>query len=244
MFAGANVDAIDDIGYTPLMNSSSAGYALVANALIQAKCNCNIFTQSGLSALHIACKSSSTCIIQLLLMAGSNVNCVTDQGQSPLSMTVQYGTTQDVQVLLLSCTYADPNILSHLQSLQTPLYTIMKRGYFTMGKTLVIAGYNGIREVKQYMCETTSDDNINVLDLSSSDRESHHFLTHDALHPPSLQHLSRLKIRFYLNFNIWKKSLQLGLPKSLSNFVCFDDLYHPLQLNTEYARLYNFLEPY
>ena len=238
---GANVNQRDEFGYTALMAGSSAGYPLVVKAILQARCDPNLQSVTGLTALHVASKAGETCIIQLLLLAGATTHQTNNHGETPLSFAIQHGCTEDVEALLLGCTYTDPNWLHLSQRSQLPLYNVMKRGHFCICQTLVLAGYKCIEELHQYFAELTSsrskDDDLGVsndLELSTSERDSYYFLSHDALQPASLQNLTRLRIRKLLNFNIWTKSSQLGLPQKLESYICFGDLYKPPQLQTDY----------
>lgn len=82
--AGANVNAKDKEGWTPLMFAANKGYPEIAKILITAGADVNAKDKDGNTALMRASSSGSTETVRLLLAAGADVNEKNDAGVTAL----------------------------------------------------------------------------------------------------------------------------------------------------------------
>ena len=81
---GADPNAKNHDGSTPLILAAWAGHMETVQYLIQRGANVNAKTESGHTALTRACMNGHADIAQLLLKNGANPNCETSQGFTPL----------------------------------------------------------------------------------------------------------------------------------------------------------------
>src|SRR5215469_4185627 len=96
--AGANVNAANDLGVTPLALASSSA---VANRLLVAGANPNLVTTAGVSPLMNAALAGRTDIVQALLEHGADVNAQEKtRGQTALMWAVSERHPDTVRVLL------------------------------------------------------------------------------------------------------------------------------------------------
>ncbi|CAF2152899.1 unnamed protein product [Rotaria magnacalcarata] len=97
---GADVDAPDAYGYTPLMNASMLGRVDIVNALIESGADIQRKGQFGYTALHAAAQSGYLDVVQALVTYGASVNCKNDDGDIPLILAVR-GTHAEIIDYLL-----------------------------------------------------------------------------------------------------------------------------------------------
>jgi uncharacterized protein len=96
--AGANVNATNDLGVTPLALASSGA---IANRLLAAGANPNLVTTAGVSPLMNAARAGSTDIVTALLEHGADVNAQEKtRGQTALMWAVSERHPDTVRVLL------------------------------------------------------------------------------------------------------------------------------------------------
>lgn len=84
MRTGADINACDAYGYTPLMNAAMLGRLDVVKALIDAGADIQKRGQFGYTALHAAAQSGHLDVVQALVKFGASVNCKNDDGDIPL----------------------------------------------------------------------------------------------------------------------------------------------------------------
>lgn len=81
---GADINAPDAYGYTPLMNAAMLGRYDVVAALIDAGADIQKKGQFGYTALHAAAQNGHLDVVQALVKYGASVNCKNDDGDIPL----------------------------------------------------------------------------------------------------------------------------------------------------------------
>jgi len=107
--AGANVNATDKDGTTPLMHAACAdrrfketveAYRLRnLNVLLQNGADVNTKNNRGLSALHYAARLGVPSVNKLLLEAGANPTAKTNDGKTPADMAKEAGYDDVVAIL-------------------------------------------------------------------------------------------------------------------------------------------------
>jgi ankyrin repeat protein len=81
---GADINATDAYGYTPLMNAAMLGRVDIVKALIDAGADIQKKGQFGYTALHAAAQNGHLDVVQALVKYGASVNCKNDDGDIPL----------------------------------------------------------------------------------------------------------------------------------------------------------------
>ena len=81
--AGANVNAANDLGATPLWNASTNGVA-VTKRLLEAGANPNLALLAGETPLMAAARAGQAGVVELLLAKGANPNAHGPRGQTAL----------------------------------------------------------------------------------------------------------------------------------------------------------------
>ena len=77
--AGANLEAVDLNGYTPLQFAANFANAEIVSLLVDAGANVNAVTNYGSTALHLA---ASDCV-EVLLAAGADIDVRDNSGRTP-----------------------------------------------------------------------------------------------------------------------------------------------------------------
>ncbi len=104
---GADVNAFDETGMTPLMVAVSEGRTAIAKLLVAAKADVNLAAQDGTTPLMRAASANRREAMQLLVTSGANVNAKNAGGMTAL-MVAAFGGYADAVRMLLS-NKADPN---------------------------------------------------------------------------------------------------------------------------------------
>ena len=234
---GADVNATDEQGLTPLMTAIVAGYPLTVVALLQhADCAVNCRTITGMSALHYAARQGSYGTVQLLLQHGADPTFTTHYGScSPLSLAVQNGHTEVVQTLVLGCAFVDVNVYAKSDDVRMPVYESLESCRSVTAKLLLIGGYKNIEEIHQYIAHCSSD----RFTAEASDLQQILSNSFKSVNLMALYHLCRLAVRKFLGTDIWNKAKQLPLPQKVKDYIAFSDIYQPPELNTP-MQIYNF----
>ena len=83
-YIGADINAPDAYGYTPLMNAAMLGRLKIVKALIELGADVQKKGQFGYTALHAAAQGGHLEVVQALVKYGASVNCKNDDGDIPL----------------------------------------------------------------------------------------------------------------------------------------------------------------
>ncbi len=84
IYIGADINAPDAYGYTPLMNAAMLGRLKIVKALIELGADVQKKGQFGYTALHAAAQGGHLEVVQALVKYGASVNCKNDDGDIPL----------------------------------------------------------------------------------------------------------------------------------------------------------------
>ena len=123
--AGADLEARNRDGWTPLLVSVRRGHTEIASLLLKAGANVNAKTDSGWTALHLAAENGLEDLTRQLLTLGANVHAKDlVNNESALHYAVYYGEAAIVKLLLDAG--ADPNARGYGK--YTPLSLAMKQG--------------------------------------------------------------------------------------------------------------------
>ncbi len=105
--SGADVNAFDATGMTPLMIAASEGKTAIAELLIQAGADVKLAGQDGTTALMRAASANRIDILKLLMTKGADVNMKNTGGMTALMVAAFGGYSDAVRQLIAS--KADPN---------------------------------------------------------------------------------------------------------------------------------------
>ncbi len=103
---GADVNAANEIGYTPLMSAARSYRTAVVRLLLEQGANPNAVCSDGITALHAAVGETPSLseaqveCVRYLVEAGADVDARTNAGLTPLMNAVWFGCTQSVAELL------------------------------------------------------------------------------------------------------------------------------------------------
>lgn len=98
--AGANVNAKDDYGYTPLHRAAGRSRVYIAGMLIEAGADVNASDIFGMTPLHeAAINGDAGDVASVLIEAGADVNAKDDYGKTPLHMAAERGHADMVRLL-------------------------------------------------------------------------------------------------------------------------------------------------
>jgi ankyrin repeat protein len=81
---GADVNAKDDDGWTPLFYAADEGHKEIAELFIAAGADVNAKTGRGFTPLYMAASGGHKEIVELLIAEGADVNAKSRLGQTPL----------------------------------------------------------------------------------------------------------------------------------------------------------------
>ena len=115
---GANVNAVDKNGLTPLYFAVKNNKVDLARILLDHGANIEALSMYGETPLHHAAKANFIDMAALLLQNGANVNAVDNGGETPLFWGVRYKLVNMAKLLTHFGANVDAREFSHLQ---TPL---------------------------------------------------------------------------------------------------------------------------
>jgi len=98
--AGANPNAVDRYGETPLHTAAKLEWYDNVRSLLKGGASPDIQTCHGDTPLHYAAESNTPGLIDLLLKAGADANAVNRSGETPLYIAAKLGWHDNVMSLL------------------------------------------------------------------------------------------------------------------------------------------------
>eukprot|EP00584_Thalassiosira_punctigera_P005072 CAMPEP_0172533702 /NCGR_PEP_ID=MMETSP1067-20121228/6315_1 /TAXON_ID=265564 ORGANISM="Thalassiosira punctigera, Strain Tpunct2005C2" /NCGR_SAMPLE_ID=MMETSP1067 /ASSEMBLY_ACC=CAM_ASM_000444 /LENGTH=182 /DNA_ID=CAMNT_0013318375 /DNA_START=280 /DNA_END=828 /DNA_ORIENTATION=+ len=105
---GANVNAKDNLGRTPLHCASLGGHAAVAEALLASGADNNAKNDAGSTPLLHASSMGHAVVVEALLASGADINSKNNYGRTPRDVAASKG-NNDVVVELLDKALAGSN---------------------------------------------------------------------------------------------------------------------------------------
>ena len=156
---GADVNAKDQSGRTPLIDTVSCGYAKIANELLDRGANINEEDNDGENPLLLAIAYDRVEIMQILLKKGANLNFRNRKDTSPLILAIYKENLNAVKLLIENG--ADVNLPGPHG--MTPLMMAVDKGNIDILKLLLSNGAD---------IDLKDNDGKGVLDYCNSTDES------------------------------------------------------------------------
>lgn len=136
--SGAEVNAKNEDGSTPLHSAAEWGQKFVVELLILHEADANAKTENGETPLHYSALQGRADIAELLLANGADINAIDNAKRTPLHQALRWG-KHDVAELLMS-RGADVNAKDSTGG--TPLHYAVSRDYNNIVKLLIAKGAN------------------------------------------------------------------------------------------------------
>ena len=87
--AGANLEATDRYGYSPLHHATSSKSVELVSLLVQARVNVDATGDGGVTALHLAGRRGAADCVEVLLAAGASLDArLSPSGMRPFDMAI------------------------------------------------------------------------------------------------------------------------------------------------------------
>lgn len=129
---GADVNGLDDNGFTPLMMAASEDQPEIAQLLIDKGAKVNFVNEQGWTALTEAADEGAYATAKVLLNAGADAHLKIKNGNSPIRMAASEGHAQILQLLI------DKGAkLSTITEGQPPLHAAAEEGQLEVVKMLL-----------------------------------------------------------------------------------------------------------
>ena len=80
---GADIEAEEEGGLTPLMMAATRRHCSVVEVLISSKASPNKKNKKGCIALHYACKNGALDIVKMLMLKGADIEAEEEGGLTP-----------------------------------------------------------------------------------------------------------------------------------------------------------------
>ncbi|XP_078526030.1 CARD- and ANK-domain containing inflammasome adapter protein-like [Lissotriton helveticus] len=130
---GTNVDAKNDIQYTPLLLAAELGKTESARVLIEKGCDVAARTPNSNTALHLAVQAGDLFLVKMLLQKKIDANIGGQGDQTPLHVAAFYNKSELVDVLVS----AGSKIDSVTKDVFTPLHIASQRGSVDAARRLI-----------------------------------------------------------------------------------------------------------
>lgn len=129
--AGADPDARDDEGRTPLFSAVLGGSIGLVGLLLEAGADINARDTQGFSALHFAAQEDLPEMARLLIAKGADVNAVDEDGASVLWRAVFSSRQRADMIQILTTAGAKPDLANRAGESARDLATRLGIGAFT-----------------------------------------------------------------------------------------------------------------
>lgn len=96
------MNAIDEVGWTPLHWASRYGYVGFVEKLLKAAAPVHAINKAGWTPLHFAAYGGHVSTVRTLLANGADINATNEWGQSPLLAAMHLTQTHQVAKELIS----------------------------------------------------------------------------------------------------------------------------------------------
>jgi cytohesin len=96
---GADVNATDEVGFTPLHNAVTGGHKEIVELLITKGADVNAKNKRGDTPLYLAAWNGRKVIAELLIAKGVDVNAIDAAGETPLDATYVFNKTETADLL-------------------------------------------------------------------------------------------------------------------------------------------------
>lgn len=96
---GADPNAINEAGGTPLMAAARKGNVAIVNLLLGKNVDVNVQNKFGMTALIAACEGEHIDVVETLLYHSADVNLATIHGETALSVAKSKGNDQLMEML-------------------------------------------------------------------------------------------------------------------------------------------------
>ncbi|MBY0352909.1 ankyrin repeat domain-containing protein [Candidatus Babeliales bacterium] len=157
---GANVDATNNDGETPLHWAAYSGHLPCVQELIAAGANISATNNNGETPLIVTTSFGHLNCVQTLIASGANVNATDNHGATPLHFAAEYGHIATVRELIA----ADANISAATTSGEfigeTPAANATRRGYRALARLLNDVQANGPQAATSI--EKTDEDDCSI----------------------------------------------------------------------------------
>jgi ankyrin repeat protein len=156
---GADVNAKDEYGTTPLQWACRKGHVQVVIELLEHGADIEAKGSWGLRPLHWACSYKYVAVVNELLSRGANTEAKDRDGYTPLHDASWNGRVAIVQALLSS----GANIIAANNNGELPFYSAVRKGHSQVAKYLLQQLYATTRRLPlhELLQELTSDRNPN-----------------------------------------------------------------------------------
>ncbi|XP_002931656.2 ankyrin-3 [Xenopus tropicalis] len=130
---GTNINATNDIQYTPLLLAAELGKTESAQALIEKGAQLDVRTPNMSTALHLAVQGGDASITKLLIRKGININIAGPGDQTPLHVAAFHNKQELADILIA----AGANVNVVTKELFTPLHIASQRGNLHVAQSLL-----------------------------------------------------------------------------------------------------------
>jgi len=134
---GADVEALNELGATALINASQFGYTKIVKLLLENGANCNAATRRRTTSLHVSANHGHIDIVKMLIDKHTDVNATDATGATPLLYAVQSGKLEIVKIFMgikgIDLNRSNENGV-------TPLIIASAKGHSEIVKALLSAG--------------------------------------------------------------------------------------------------------
>lgn len=97
---GIDVNAVDEIGFSPLHYSCKKGYKDIVKLLLEKDADATLISNQSITPLHMAMIPGNKEIVQMLVDAGADVNATDKEGKTPLIYGIEAKKVEAVKFLI------------------------------------------------------------------------------------------------------------------------------------------------